>query len=407
MKNIFLAYRFIRSKNTSGFISFITFISVSGIAIGVAALIIAVSVLNGFEKEITNKTISLSSHIQLTSFKKEGIPDYKKIITELRDTNNNFFVKKAYPFIQKEAVIKFRDNTEGIILKGIREDDNIFGEQRRIINGSDKFSNQDSLNNGIIIGNKLAKKLNINTGDKVFLIATIGLPSASNTPTVKGFKVIGIYESGLKEYDDVLVYISLTDAAKLFSMGPYVTGIEIFLLNSDKIKTVTNEIKTKIDYPNNNARNVFQIYKGLFTWVELQKEPIPIILGLIIIVAAINIIGFLLMLVLEKTQTIGILKSLGAKNTDIISIFFIQGMIISLTGILIGNLLGYGLCYLQAEYNIITIPEIYYMSTVPLEISLKTGLLITIIAIVLSILVTVIPSYMASRLNPITSLRFK
>jgi lipoprotein-releasing system permease protein len=407
MTNIFLAYRFIRSKNTSGFISFITFISVSGIAIGVAALIIAVSVLNGFEKEITNKTISLSSHIQLTSFKKEGIPDYKKIITELSDTNNNFFVKKAYPFIQKEAVIKFKDNTEGIILKGIREEDNIFGEQRRIINGSDKFSSQDSLNNGIIIGNKLAKKLNINTSDKVFLIATIGLPSASNTPTVKGFKVIGIYESGLKEYDDVLVYISLTDAAKLFSMGPYVTGIEIFLLNNDKIKTVTNEIKTKIDYPNNNARNVFQIYKGLFTWVELQKEPIPIILGLIIIVAAINIIGFLLMLVLEKTQTIGILKSLGAKNTDIISIFFIQGMIISLTGILIGNLLGYGLCYLQAEYNIITIPEIYYMSTVPLEISLNTGILITIIAIVLSILVTVIPSYMASRLSPITSLRFK
>jgi len=186
-----------------------------------------------------------------------------------------------------------------------------------------------------------------------------------------------------------------------------VTGVELTLNDINKIKKVTSDIKTKIDYPNNNARNIFQIYKGLFTWVELQKEPIPVVLGLIIIVAAINIIGFLLMLVLEKTETIGILKSLGAKNSDIIKIFFIQGMFISIAGIIIGNVLGYGLCLLQKEYNIITIPEIYYMSTVPLLIDWNIGFTITAIAILLSILVTVIPSYLASRLNPVTSLRFK
>jgi lipoprotein-releasing system permease protein len=131
------------------------------------------------------------------------------------------------------------------------------------------------------------------------------------------------------------------------------------------------------------------------------------VLGLIIIVAAINIIGFLLMLVLEKTETIGILKSLGAKNFDIIKIFFFQGMFISIAGIILGNILGYGLCFLQLKYNLIKIPEIYYMTSVPLEIDLNVGVTITLIAILLSILVTVIPSYMASRLNPITSLRFK
>lgn len=407
MANFFLAKRFLSSKKESSFISFITAISVAGIAIGVAALIISVSVLGGFEREITHKTISLSSHIQVTSFQKEGIADYNKVIAQLKDPENELYVNVAHPYVQKEAVIKYKDRTEGIIIKGVRNEDSIFNTQRSIVEGMATLDMIDSSVSNIIIGNKLANKLNIKLGEKVFIIATVGIPSAINTPVVKGFKVSGIYESGLKEYDDVLLYTELKDAQKLFSMGPYVTGVEVFLSNPDKIRKVTNEIKARVDYPNNNARNVYQIYKGLFTWVELQKEPIPIVLGLIIIVAGINIIGFLLMLVLEKTETIGILKSLGAKNTDIIMIFFIQGMLISIAGIIIGNILGYGLCFLQLEYNIVKIPEIYYMSAVPLEIEASTGIYITIIAVFLSIFVTVIPSYMASRLNPITSLRFK
>ncbi|MEO8513068.1 MAG: ABC transporter permease [Ignavibacteria bacterium] len=407
MINLFLAKRFLRSKKESSFISFITLISIAGISIGVAALIIAVSVLGGFEKEITEKTIALSSHIQITSFKKEGIADYNKVINQLMEPDNGLYVAMAHPFVQREAVIKFKERTEGIIIKGVRNEDSVFISQRKIISGSGVLGEVDSSISNIIIGNKLAGKLGITVNSKIFILATVGIPSATNTPTVKGFRVAGIYESGLKEYDDVLLYVSLKDAQKLFSMGPYVTGIELFLKDTGKIRKVTNDIKAKIDYPNNNARNVFQIYKGLFTWVELQKEPIPIVLGLIIIVAAINIIGFLLMLVLEKTETIGILKSLGAKNIDIIKIFFYQGMFISIVGIIFGNILGYGLCFLQLRYNLITIPEIYYMTTVPLVIDVNTGASITIIAVLLSILVTVVPSYMASRLNPITSLRFK
>lgn len=407
MINLYLAKRFLSSGKGSGFISFITFISIAGIAIGVAALIIAVSVLNGFEKEITEKTISLSSHIQVTSFKKEGIADYQKVINSIKDPEKEFGVKDAHPFIQKEAVIKFRDRTEGVIIKGIRNQDSIFSANRKIIEGTGELGQFDSSTSKIVVGNKIAKKLGIKPDSRVFIIATVGLPSQTNVPTVKAFRVVGIYESGLKEYDDVLLYVDLKDAQKLFSMGAYVTGVEVTLNNINRIKKVSSEIKTKIDYPNNNARNIFQIYKGLFTWVELQKEPIPIILGLIIIVAAINIIGFLLMLVLEKTETIGILKSLGAKNTDIIKVFFLQGMFISIAGIIIGNILGYGLCLIQLEYNIIRIPEIYYMSNVPLLLDWNIGITITIIAILLSIVVTVIPSYLASRLNPVTSLRFK
>ncbi len=395
------------SRKESSFLSFITFISIAGIAIGVAALIISVSVLNGFEKEITEKAVSLSSHIQITSFKREGIANYSNVITQLKSPESNFDIKTAHPYVQKEAVIKFKDVTEGIVIKGIRNEDNIFSVQRKIVQGSGEVGKVDSSVSKIVIGNKLATKLGVTLDNKIFIIATVGLPSATNTPTIKAFKVAGIYESGLKEYDDVLLYVDMADAQKLFGMGPYITGIELTLNNPAKITKVSNDIKNKIDYPNNNTRNVFQLYKGLFTWVDLQKKPIPIVLGLIVIVAAINIIGFLLMLVLEKTETIGILKSLGAKNTDITKIFFLQGMFISIAGIVIGNILGYGLCLLQLKYNLIKIPEIYYMTTVPLEINASIGVTITVIAVILSMFVTVVPSYLASRLNPITSLRFK
>lgn len=405
--NFFLAKRFLRSRKESNFVSFITLISISGIAIGVAALIIAVSILNGFERDITEKAVSLSSHIQLTSFKKEGIADYNKVITALKDPSKELYISSAHPYLQREAVIKFKDVTEGIIIKGVRNEDSVFNSQRHLVSGSGDFGKIDSSTSKIVIGSKIARKLNIGLDNKVFIIATFGLPSGNNSPEIKAFKVTGIYESGLKDYDDVILYVDLNDAQKLFNMSNYVTGIELFLTDISKIKRVTNEIRTKIDYPNNNAKSVYQLYKGLFTWVELQKEPIPIVLGLIIIVAAINIIGFLLMLVLEKTETIGILKSLGAKNSDVIKIFFYQGMFISIIGIIFGNIIGYGLCFLQLEYDLIKIPEIYYMSKVPLLINWNIGLTITVIAFILSIIVTVIPSYLASRLNPVNSLRFK
>jgi lipoprotein-releasing system permease protein len=402
----FISKRFLKPKMEAGFISFINFISIAGVAIGVTALIISVSVLNGFEKEITEKAVSLSSHIQITSFKPEGIKDYNEVIKTITDPKENLNIVSAHPFVQREAVIKFKDKTEGIILKGIRNEDNIFSTQRKIVSGTGILTQIDSSTASIVIGNKIASRFGIELGSKIFIIATVGIPSAVNTPIIKQFRVTGIYESGLKEYDDVLLYCGLQDAQKLFEMKSNISGIEVMVNNSENITPAANQIKRILGYPY-YTRTVFQIYKGLFTWVELQKKPIPIILGLIVIVAAVNIVSFLLMIVLEKTETIGILKSLGAANTDIIKIFFYQGMFISIIGIILGNVLGYGLCLLQLKYNLIHIPEIYYMSRVPLLIDWNAGVLITGITLILSIVVTIVPSYLASKLNPVTSLRFK
>ncbi len=403
---IFLSRRFLRPGKDSNFVSFITLISIAGVAIGVTALIISVSVLNGFEKEITEKAVSVASHIQVTTFNPKGIEEYQSVIDKISDPAENYGIVSAHPYVQKEAVIKFKDITDGIILKGIRSEDNIFSSQKKIVQGSGNISVVDSGISSVVIGNKIASKLNLSIGSKVFIIATVGLPSPTNPPNVKPFKVTGIYESGLKEYDDVILYADMKDVQKLFSFGNNITGIELMIKDIGRIQEVTNKIKRLLGYPY-YPRSVFHVYKGLFTWVELQKKPIPLVLGLIVIVAAFNIIAFLLMIVLEKTETIGILKSLGSTNRDIIRIFFYQGFLISVAGIIIGNILGYGLCFLELKYNLIKLPELYYMTRVPILIDWNMGLLITGITLLLSLLVTIIPSYLASRLNPVTSLRFK
>jgi len=400
---LFVAKKFISPKKESGFITFITLISIIGVSIGVASLIVAVSVLTGFEREITERAVSLSSHVQITSFKREGIKDYKALIEFISDSLRE--VQSTVPYVQKEAVLKFKVKTEGIIVKGIRNQDNIFNSRRQIISGSSELKATDSATMGIIIGNKLASKLGITSGDKVFILATNGIPSPVNTPNIKQFRVTGIYESGLREYDDVLLYIDLTTAQKLFEMGNNITGLELMVKDINRIDVVNEQVKKLLGYPY-NSRTIFKIYKGLFTWVELQKKPIPVIIGLIIIVAAFNIIGTLLMIVLEKTREIGILKTLGSTGKDIIGIFSYQGMLIAVTGIIIGNILGYGLCVLQLKYNIISLPEIYFMSKVPIIINWEIGLIITIITTAVCFLAAFIPSYLASKLKPVTAIRF-
>ena len=371
---------------------------------GVSALIIATSIMNGFEREIKEKVSGLVAHIQVTSFKPEGLPDYEEAITNFKDSIPG--ITGISPIVQKEAVLRTKVGVEGLILKGIVPETDVSTARSRLMQGEFNIEPIDSTYSRLVVGNKLADKMKIELGSKVIVFGLTGVPSPVNTPKIKQFIVSGIYESGLREYDDMIVYTDLKTAQRTFDLGMNVTRIEIKLNNIDSAEIVSNEIKRIAGYPY-YPRSLFRLYKPLFTWVELQKEPIPIVLGLIIIVAAINIVGFLLMLVLEKTETIGILKSFGAKNGDIIMIFFLQGMFISIAGIILGNIIGYGLCLLQLKYNLITIPDIYYMSTVPLQIDAGTGVYITVIAVLLSILVTVVPSYMASRLNPITSLRFK
>jgi lipoprotein-releasing system permease protein len=399
----YIAKRFLFSKKDSRFVSFITYISIFGISLGVAVLIIAISILSGFEKEILNKVAGLVSHIQIHSFKNEGIPDYQIVI----DT-----IKKSIPeqrgisaYTQREAVIRYKDNVEGIVLKGIIPESDLSAARFRLIKGEFNVNPVDTVFSRLIIGDKLAQKLNVEPGNKVVIFGLQGIPSPFNTPKIKQFIISGVYETGLRDYDDILIYTDLKTAQKLFNFENYVTGIEMNVDNVEKVEETVSKLKILLGYPF-YPRSLFKLYKGLFTWVELQKAPTPVILGLIILVATFNIIGTLLMMTLEKTHSIGILKSLGASKSDIMEIFIIDGLIIGIIGIAIGTFLGLGLSLLELKYRFFSLPEIYYMKNVPIQIVPEYIILICFITFILVFLATLIPSYLASKFEPVKSLRF-
>ena len=260
----------------------------------------------------------------------------------------------------------------------------------------------------MLIGKTLATKLYLKVGDKVTLFALQGdkIPSENDLPNIKRFTISGIFESGMAEYDNMFGFTNLISAQNLFGMPNAINGIDIKLKNIEKADSIKNIIKSFARYPY-HVNSIFEIHKNIFTWIELQKKPIPIILGLIILVAVINIIGALLILVLEKTNEIGVLKSLGAKGSQVIKIFLFQGIYLSSLGILTGNILALLLMSIQLQFDIIKVPSsVYFVTRVPIELSFEIFLFVSVIAFLLALLVSIIPSYFASRTNPVSALRF-
>lgn len=396
----FIAKKFILSRKDSRFINLITGISVVGIALGVATLVIAVSVLRGFEKTITDKIVDFDSHIKITSFR-STLPDYHRTLPVIQD-KLQYFKPQITPFASKLVIVSSKKTKEGLNLIGI-PDSTQPSFIKNIIVGKYDLSNRK-----ILVGKKLADKLFLKTDDNitVFALKRDQIPSAENIPNIKKFKVAGIFESGMANYDDSYAYVSLTSAQELFEIGDNITGYNIKLTDVSKIDSLTRHLGKTLRYPH-AVRSIFQIHRNIFTWIELQKEPIPLILALIILVAVFNIIGTLLMIVLEKTNAVGVLKSIGAKRKQIILVFLIKGALLGLGGIILGNLLGYLLMKIQIELNIIKIPSsVYFMSKVPFLIAYDTFVLISAITFVLCIAASVIPSVIASRINPISALRF-
>ena len=400
----FIVKRFIFSKKNSRFINLISFISITGIAIGVATLIIAISVLKGFEKTLTDKIIGFDSHIKITSFR-SILPDEKENIQFLQE-HLKAYNPQIVPFASKLVIISSKKRKEGLNLIGIDKESKIPGVIRNIVEGS--FNLSDSSTNNIVIGKRLADKLYLKLNDRVtvFSLNKDEIPSPQNLPNIQKFTVAGIFESGMSKFDDAYAYVSLKEAQQLFGIGNNITGYDIKLSDISKIDSLTYYLADHMRYPH-HVRNIFQIYRNIFTWIELQKEPIPIVLALIIIVAVFNIIGTLLMIVLEKTNEVGILKSIGANRKQVVTIFLLEGIFLGIVGILAGNILAYVLMKIQLEFNIITLPSsIYFMSKVPLLILPDSFILISIVTILLCILASTIPSFIASKIKPISALRF-
>lgn len=400
----YIAKKYTLSKKDSKFITFISTISIIGIALGVATLIIALSILKGFQNTITQKVVDFDSHIKITSYQ-NALPQYKIELLKIKRSLSPY-LGSIVPFASNLGIIGSKRMKEGVNIKGIFSQDNSISIKKDIIAGNFDLADGDSPT--IVIGKKLADKLYVKVGDSVTLFALNNnkIPSMENPPMIMKFKVSGIFESGMAEYDDLNAYINLKSAQSLFNIGDNINGFDIKLNNVSKIDSLTYYLSKHLGYPY-RVRSIYQIHRNIFTWIELQKKPIPIVLGLIIIVAVFNIIGTLLMIVLEKSNAIGTLKSLGANKKQIITIFVYQGFFLGVIGILIGNILAYLLMILQLKLNIITLPSsVYFMSTVPISLSLFTFLLVSIITLLLCLAASFIPSYIASKIQPTSMLRF-
>ena len=398
----FISIRYILSNKDSRLLNLISVITIIGIALGVATLVVALSVLNGFGNTLTQKITEFDSHIQITSFKDE-LPNYDNYITNL-NLKLNDEADYISPYLSELAIISSKNRKEGISIKGILAGPQINKLQSNIIKGKIDFSQKNSL----IIGKTLATKLLVKVGDKVTLFALKNdqMPSINNLPNIERFVVSGIFESGMAEYDDLLGYTDLTSAQNLFFLQNEINGIDVKLKNISKIDSLSYILRKEARFPY-RVRNIYETHRNIFTWINLQKEPIPIVLGLIILVAVFNIISALLILVLEKTNAIGILKSLGAKGKQIIKIFIYQGIYLSVIGIAAGNFLAWALMSIQLKFNIIKVPSsVYFVTRVPIQMTTEIFALVSIVTFVLAFLASIIPSYFASRINPVKALRF-
>jgi len=401
---LFISKKFTLSKKDSRFITLISSISIVGICMGVATLIIALSILEGFEETIRKKIIDFDSHIQISSYQ-TLLPNYRRIMPNIRELLNPF-VEDISPYASNLAIISSGYVQEGVNIKGILPENRSLKLKEKIILGEYSFTSEK--NPAIIIGKKLADKIFANIGDEVaiFALNKNQIPTPDNLPNIQKFVVTGIFESGMAEYDDLNAYTNIEAAQSLFNFGDNITGYDIKLNNISKIDSLTTLLSKDLRYPH-SVRSIYQKHRNIFTWIELQKKPIPIVLGLIIIVAVFNIIGSLLMIVLEKTNAIGILKSLGAMNRHISRIFVYQGIFLAMIGIILGNILAYSLMSLQLRYNIISLPSsVYFTSTVPIILTSKIFIGVSLITLILCLTASFIPSYIASRVKPLSSLRF-
>lgn len=407
----FIAKRYLKAKRRTGFISIITYVSIGGVTIGVTALILVLSVMNGFEQEVRSRLLGADAHIRLRKFFAETISETDSIIKIVKGLDH---VVGASPAIYEEGMISSTKRKQhATMIKAIDpqtagsvtdiKDKVILGDfslEPRTIRGK-KLP-------GILLGKYLADAIYAtHIGDSVAVWAMPKEGGIFSQPRIKYFYVAGLVEIGYYEYDKVFSYISIEEAQDLFQMGDGVTLIEIKLDDYRRADKVADQLEEELGYPY-KPLTWFELNRSLYSWMEIEKWGSFIILSLIIMVAAFNIISSLIMVVMEKTREIGILKSMGASSRSIMKIFVFEGLLVGIIGTILGNLIGYSLGFLQLKYGIVSLPsDVYLISSLPIVLKWMDFLAISTVAIFLSLIASFYPAYKASQLVPVDAIRYE
>ncbi len=400
-----VALHYLKPKGNS-FISLLSFISIAGIAIGVMALIVVISVMNGFDHALEEKIVGIESQVVVLNY--GGlIPDYKQIAKKINKIKG---VKEVAPFIYTDVMLSSNTTSTGSVLRGVDTGSasKTTNLGKYIIDGSLKSLNNKKYN-GIILGKVLAQRLGVDIGSKISVISPQGeITPLGIMPKSEIFIVSGIMDSGMYNYDSTFSFISLRSAQNFIGLSSNeVTGMEIKLYNINNAMTVAANIDKNLHSPY-YALSWEQLNKNLFAALKLEKLTMFVILSLIVLVAAFNIISTLIMVVMEKRKDIAILKSIGASSKNIKQIFIIQGVIIGLVGTFIGLSAGFIISYIEEVYHIVKLPpSVYYITNLPVRMTLNEFLIIGISALLLSFIATIYPSYKASKIDPAEGVRYE
>jgi len=401
----FIAKRHLFSRHKIGYISFISIIATIGLAVGVAVLILTISILNGFEQEIKSKLLDFDSHVRLRLLYQDSMDSTIAVRKELEKMPE---IECLVPYIHGAAMIRNGQETDGIIVEGIAEAHirQTLAVERFIKKGELRFDLPDG-RDGLMLGEKLAKQLGVDVGQKVYLFVLQPDANFIKRPRLATFTVTGLYDSGIADYDDIFIYTSLKAAQELFNMGENFSGYQIRLKDNNQVDKITNYINTTLGYPY-NALSWNDLHANLFEWLRIQRIPILLIFGLIAVVAVFNIISSLMMIVIEKTRDIGILKSMGLDKRQVRCIFLYEGLWIGIGGTVLGFGLSLGLAYLQNRFQIISIPaDVYFMNSLPVLLNAWNFVVIGLIAIAFAVLATLYPSYKAVKLTPSEATRYE
>ena len=405
----FIAKRYLLSKHKINFISIISFISITGITIGVAALIVVLSVFNGFGSLVTSFLMNFDPHLRVEykiDTKAKNAEELNSLIKQIPD------LKSYAPFVSGKVLVVSNQQTQVINLKGIdtASTEKVYNIKENIIYGNDDLVGVDG-QAGVIIGLRLADELRTLVGDTITVISPEGIErvvSQFGMPNSAKFIVRGIFSSQNNEYDESLMFVPLEDAQYLLGYDVDIQGYDIKLNNSDNSFNAKDFLESKLDANTFEVNTWYDFHKELYSVMQIERWVAYILLSLIIAVATFNILGSLSMSVIEKKRDIGIMRSMGSQEKSILKIFMYEGLMIGVVGTLLGVILGYFICFLQLQYNIYPLdPTQYKIDSLPLEIRISDFVYIAGVSLFLSLIASYIPAKRAAKVDALQAIKWE